>query len=133
MHRLAGLACVLLISGCMWPDGGELGEFTPYPPDDFQFVAETTLFFPPGSQTYAEGRRLSWLDQNVRMNGMCRYGYALLSREVIFEYQSTLIAPTDNIVYRGRCLPPPPPPLPQVVGQAPVACAEVETAKCIGR
>lgn len=110
MWRLAALAWPILLTGCMWPDGTELGQFQPDPPDGFQFVVDTTPFLSPASQTYAERRRLVWLDHYVHLNGMCRFGYDVISREVIFQYQTTLATPADSIIYRGRCLPPPPVP-----------------------
>jgi hypothetical protein len=100
---LLGSTLLSVATGCAGVDGTELAEFRPLPPDGFELRAQTTPFYPPGIDTWAEGERLAWLATYVRSNGLCPYGYRLNSRKVTFEFQSPLGYPVDEIVYRGHC------------------------------
>lgn len=106
LRVLATLLASTLLSaatGCAGVDGTELAEFRPLPPDGFELRAQTTPFYLPGMDTWAEGERLAWLATYMRLNGLCPYGYRLSSRNVTFEFQSPLGYPVDEIVYRGHC------------------------------
>jgi hypothetical protein len=103
MTMLLGGALLSATSGCAGIDGSELAEFRPLPPDGFEMWATTTFFYHPGVYTWAENRRLRWIESYVHLNGLCPNGYQLSSRKVTFEFQSPLGYPVDEIVYRGHC------------------------------
>jgi hypothetical protein len=91
-------------AGCSGLDAVELADFRPLPPDGFEMRTRTTLFYGPGIDTWAEGQRLRWLQGYVRLYAVCPDGYHLTSRDVSFEYQSSLGYPVDEIAYRGHCV-----------------------------
>jgi hypothetical protein len=90
-------------TGCSGLDAVDFAAFRSLPPNGFGMRATTTLFYRPGVDTWSEGQRLHWIDNYVRLNGLCPQGYQLSSREISFEYQSPLGYPVDEIVYRGHC------------------------------
>ena len=110
-HRASVPATAILLAsglfsaatGCAGIDGTELAEFRPLPPDGFELRAQTSPFYQPGIDTWAEGERLAWLATYIRLNGLCPYGYRVSSRQVTDEFQSPLGYPFDEIVYRGHC------------------------------
>jgi hypothetical protein len=107
MRRPLLSACVsLLLSACYGIDDIdriELSDFRPVGPDGFHYSAQTTLFYGPGTGTWAENARLRWLADYLDIFGMCPAGYVLLKREAVFRSLSPLGYPTAEVVYEGHC------------------------------
>jgi hypothetical protein len=97
-----GLAAVMLLAGC-GPDKAEKAELVPVGSREFEYRVATDQFYPPGAEDGAESARLRWLAFDLEFAKLCPGDYDILSRQVIFQYQSTLGFPVDEIIYRGRC------------------------------
>jgi hypothetical protein len=105
-HRfemLWGFAAVMLLTSCGGIDKIERAELVPVGPRDFEYHVTTDTFFPPSSEGGAERSRLQWLAADMDFAKLCPRDYDVLSRQVIFQYQTTLGYPVDEIIYRGRC------------------------------
>jgi hypothetical protein len=61
------------------------------------------MFYSPGADGEAERLRLQWLASDVNFAQFCPRDYNLLSRQVVFQYQTPLGYPVNEIIYRGRC------------------------------
>jgi hypothetical protein len=98
-----GFAVVMLLTGCGGPDKIERAELVPVTPRDFEYHVTTDTFFSPNAEGWAERSRLQWLAADVDFAKLCPRDYDILSRQVIFQYQTPLGYPVDEIIYRGRC------------------------------
>jgi hypothetical protein len=98
-----GLAAALLVAGCGGPDKAEKAELVPVGPRDFEYHVATDMIYSPSAGDEVERVRLRWLAADVDFAKLCPRDYDILSRQVIFEYQTPLGYPVDEIIYRGRC------------------------------
>jgi hypothetical protein len=99
-----GLAVLMLLAGCDSPaDKIEQAELVTVGPGAFEYHVATDLFYPPDADTDAEAHRLHWLASDLAYAKICPADYDVLSRQVIFQYQSPLGYPVDEIIYRGHC------------------------------
>jgi hypothetical protein len=98
-----GLAALVLLAGCSSPAKIEQAELVPVAQDEFEYHVMTSLFYPPGADTGAEMDRLHWLASDMAYAKICPADYDVVSRQVIFQYQSPLDYPVDEIIYRGHC------------------------------
>jgi hypothetical protein len=98
-----GFAAVMLLAGCTSPDKIEKAELVPVGPRDFEYHVMTDAFFSPSAEGGAERSRLEWLANDVDFAKLCPRDYDVLSRQVIFQYQTPMGYPVDEIIYRGRC------------------------------
>jgi hypothetical protein len=98
-----GFAAVMLLTGCGGPDKIERAELVPVGQRDFEYHVVTDTFFSPNAEGWAERHRLQWLAADVDFANLCPRDYDILSRQVIFQYQTPLGYPVDEIIYRGRC------------------------------
>jgi hypothetical protein len=98
-----GLVALVLLAGCGSPAKIEQAELVPVGPQEFEYHVATDSFYPPGADTDAEAHRLHWLASDLAFAKLCSGDYDVFSRQVIFQYESPLGYPVDEIIYRGRC------------------------------
>jgi len=98
-----GLAVVLLVTGCGGPDKAEKAELVPVGLHNFEYRVATDAFYAARADDEAERLRLQWLTSDVTFAKLCPRDFDILSRQVIFQYQTPLGYPVDEIIYRGRC------------------------------
>jgi hypothetical protein len=98
-----GFAAALLVAGCGGPDKIEKAELVPIGTRDFEYHVATDMFYSPSADGEAERLRLQWLTSDVNFASLCPRKYDLLSRQVVFQYQTPLGYPVNEIIYRGRC------------------------------
>ena len=96
-----GFAAVVLLTGCL--DKAERAELVSAGSREFEYHVTTDLFYSPSAEDGAERARLRWLASDLDFAKLCPRDYDILSRQVIFQYQSPLGYPVDEIIYRGRC------------------------------
>jgi hypothetical protein len=101
-EMLWGLAAVSLLAGCS-VDRAEKTELVPIGSRDFEYHVTTDWFYSPNPEDGAERIRLGWLANDLDFAKLCARDYDILSRQVIFQYETPAGYPVDEIIYRGRC------------------------------
>jgi hypothetical protein len=104
--RLLAVACAAALGGCLYDTPARLVSLVPEEGGGFTFSAATSTVMTENDDGAAERIRRDWLAEALRAQAVCDAGYVIDRRRFVQPGEGPF-GNGGDIVYDGRCLPPP--------------------------